>query len=57
MRNVHLINDEMWVVKVLIPAMIVLAVMLAVTAVLTRRSVSRLDDNIAYSISRGRKRR
>ena len=48
---------QMWFNNVLIPTLIVCAVMCMITILLTRKSVGGFGSNIAYSISKGRKRR
>ncbi len=52
-----LTGKQMWFVNALIPTIIVFAVMCMITILLTRRSVGGFGSNIAYSISKGRKRR
>ena len=53
----YLIGSQMWYVNALIPTVVIFAVICMVTILLTRRSVGGFGSNIAYSISRGRKRR
>lgn len=57
MRSFFLTDDHMWFNNVLIPTLVVFAVICMVTVVLTRKSVGGFGSNIAYSISKGRKRR
>ncbi len=52
-----LTGKQMWFVNALIPTLIVFAVMCMITILLTRKSVGGFGSNIAYSISKGRKRR
>ena len=52
-----LTGKQMWFVNALIPTLIVFAVMCMITILLTRKSVGGFGNNIAYSISKGRKRR
>ena len=52
-----LTGKQMWFVNALIPTLIVFAVMCMITILLTRRSFKMFTPNIAYSISKGRKRR
>ena len=53
----YLIGSQMWYVNALIPTIVIFAVICMVTILLTRWSVGGFGSNIAYSISRGRKRR
>ncbi len=53
----YLVGSQMWYVSALLPTLIVFAVMCIVTILLTRRSFKMFTPNIAYSISKGRKRR
>jgi putative ABC transport system permease protein len=53
----YLIGSQMLYVNALIPTVVIFAVICMVTILLTRRSVGGFGSNIAYSISRGRKRR
>lgn len=52
----YFINNELWLVKPLIPMLIILAVMSIVTILLTRSAFKRFDSDISESMSRGRKR-
>ena len=53
----YLVGSQMWYVSALLPTLIVFSVMCLVTILLTRRSFKMFTPNIAYSISKGRKRR
>ena len=53
----YLVGSQMWYVSALLPTLIVFSVMCIVTILLTRRSFKMFTPNIAYSISKGRKRR
>ncbi len=57
LRSFFLSDCQMWFNNVLIPTLIICAVMCMITILLTRRSVGGFGSNIAYSISKGRKRR
>ena len=53
----YLVGSQMWYVSALVPTLVVFGVMCIVTILLTRRSFKMFTPNIAYSISKGRKRR
>ncbi len=53
----YLVGSQMWYVNALMPTLIVFSVMCIVTILLTRRSFKMFTPNIAYAISKGRKRR
>ena len=53
----YMTEFQMWFNNVLIPTLIICAVMCMITILLTRKSVGGFGSNIAYSISKGRKRR
>ncbi len=53
----YLVGSQMWYVSALLPTLVVFSVMCLVTILLTRRSFKMFTPNIAYSISKGRKRR
>ena len=57
LQSYFLADDQMWFNNVLIPTLVVFAVICMVTIMLTRKSVGGFGSNIAYSISKGRKRR
>ena len=56
-RQLFLTDYTMWLNNIIIPTLIVFAVMCMITILLTRKSVGGFGSNIAYSISKGRKRR
>ena len=53
----YLVGSQMWYVSTLLPTLTVFSVMCIVTILITRRSFKMFTPNIAYSISKGRKRR
>ncbi|MBO5576135.1 MAG: sigma-70 family RNA polymerase sigma factor [Ruminococcus sp.] len=53
----YLVGSQMWYVGALVPTLVVFGVMCIVTIMLTRKSFKMFTPNIAYSISKGRKRR
>ncbi len=53
----YLVGSQMWYVSALVPTLVVFGVMCIVTILLTRKSFKMFTPNIAYSISKGRKRR
>ncbi len=57
LQHYYMTDLQMWFNNVLIPTLIICAVMCMVTILLTRKSVGGFGSNIAYSISKGRKRR
>ena len=57
LQSYYMTHLQMWFNNVLIPTLIVCAVMCMITILLTRKSVGGFGSNIAYSISKGRKRR
>ena len=53
----YLVGSQMWYVSALIPTLMVFFVMCIITILLTRKSFKMFTPNIAYAISKGRKRR
>ena len=53
----YLVGSQMWYVGALVPTLVVFGVMCIVTILLTRKSFKMFTPNIAYAISKGRKRR
>ncbi|MBQ8120536.1 MAG: sigma-70 family RNA polymerase sigma factor [Ruminococcus sp.] len=53
----YLVGSQMWYVSALVPTLVVFGVMCIVTILLTRKSFKMFTPNIAYAISKGRKRR
>ena len=53
----YLVGSQMWYVGALVPTLVVFGVICIVTILLTRKSFKMFTPNIAYAISKGRKRR
>ena len=53
----YFLNSEMWLVNITKPLLVVFAIVAVITVTLTFLNMRRFNDDIASSISKGRKRR